>query len=72
MFWSMAVGSVEDKSLAVHTRARCWEPVPCNLFINGWDDGAEYNFADETKLGGGADTAEGSVGIQRDLDRLRK
>lgn len=46
--------------------------VPCNLFINGWDDGAEYNFADETKLGGGADTAEGSVGIQRDLDRLGK
>lgn len=37
MLWSVAEGPVEDKSLAVHTRAQCWGPVLCNLFVNDWD-----------------------------------
>ncbi|GAB0190318.1 mitochondrial enolase superfamily member 1 [Grus japonensis] len=50
-------------------------PKLFNVFINDLGDGVECtlnSFADDTKLGGVADTLESCAAIQRYLDRMEK
>jgi len=57
------------------TSGLVWGPVLFNFSINDLDDKAEHTlstFADDTELGGVADTPEGRAAIQKDLDRLEK
>ena len=72
-----------DQWHKLHLEASHWWCIPMvdteiklfNIFINDLDDGMKCTFskfAENTELGGVADTPEGCADIQQDLDRLEK
>ena len=50
-----------------------YKPELFNVFINNTDSGFEYTlskFADDIKMSGAVNTAEGRDAVQKDLDRV--